>query len=61
MVSLHLISVHLSKYLSYQGAGLLEEVDGGRQVKGVGQAGEAEPEDKEVQEPEKTFLPCFLS
>ena len=51
--------MHVSKYLSYEVAGLLEEVGGGGEVEGVGEAGEAEPEDEEVQEPEKTFLPCF--
>ena len=54
-----LITAHVSKYPSYDVAGLLEEVGGGGEVEGVGETGEAEPEDEEVQEPEKTFLPCF--
>ena len=48
-----------SDYLSYEVASLLEEVGGGGDVERVGEAGEAEPKDEEVQEPEKTFLPCF--
>ena len=43
----------VSKYPSYHAAGLLEEVDGGGEVEGIGEAGEAETKDKKVQEPEK--------
>ena len=46
-----------SKYPSDDKVGVLEEVDGGGEVERIGEAGEAEPKDKEVQEPKKTLFP----
>ena len=45
------------KYPSDDVAGVLEEVDGGGEVKCIGKAGQGESKDKEVQEPEKTLSP----
>ena len=51
--SFSLLCLIVSKYPSYHAAGLVEEVEGGGEVEGIGEAGEAETKDKKVQEPEK--------
>ena len=44
-----------SKYPSDDEAGVLEEVDGGGEIEGIGEASQAQSKDKEVQKTEKAL------